>query len=47
MAILVHYKNNDFGYVEDAELDTLIEKGAIYAFKIECGWVQVDKAAHY
>ena len=43
MAILVHFKNNNFGYVEDAELDALIARDAIYAFKIASGWVQVHK----
>ena len=43
MAILVHFKNNDFGYVENSELDTLIENDAIYAFKSASGWVQIGK----
>jgi hypothetical protein len=43
MAILVHFKNNDFGYVENSELDTLIETQAIYAFKRASGWVQIGK----
>ncbi len=43
MAILVHFKNNDFGYVEDDELDALIVKDAIYAFKLASGWIQVGK----
>ena len=43
MAILVHFKNNDFEYVEDGELGTLIEQEAIYAFKLASGWVQVYK----
>ncbi len=43
MAILVHFKNNDFEYVEDGELNTLIEQEAIYAFKLASGWVQVYK----
>ncbi len=48
MAILVHFKNNDFEYIEDGELDTLIEQDAIYSFKLASGWVQVGKesAAH-
>ncbi len=41
MAILVHYKNNKFEYVEDDELNTLIETDSIYAFKLASGWVQV------
>ena len=43
MAILVHFKNNDFGYVESSILDTLIENDLIYAFKIASGWVQIGK----
>ena len=44
MAILVHFKSNNFGYVENSELDTLIESDAIYAFKREnTGWVQIGK----
>lgn len=43
MAILVHFKRNDFGYVENSELYTLIETQAIYAFKRASGWVQIDK----
>ncbi|HTG81524.1 MAG TPA: hypothetical protein VL949_06245 [Geobacteraceae bacterium] len=45
MAVLVHFKNNDFGYVEDKELDTLIEKDAIYAFKLASGWVKVCRGS--
>ena len=45
MAILVHLKNNDFEYVEDGELDTLIKQEAIYAFKLASGWVQVYKGS--
>ncbi len=45
MAILVHFKNNDFEYVEDGELNTLIEQEAIYAFKLASGWVQVYKGS--
>jgi hypothetical protein len=43
MAILVHFKGNNFGYVENCELDTLIEIDAIYAFKRASGWVQIGK----
>ena len=43
MAILVHFKGNHFGYVENSELDTLIENHAIYAFKRASGWVQSGK----
>ena len=43
MVILVHFKSNTFGYVEDSELDTLIENDAIYTFKRASGWVQIDK----
>jgi hypothetical protein len=45
MAILVHFKNNKFGYVEDNELDALIEIDAIYAFKLASGWVQVCRGS--
>jgi hypothetical protein len=44
MAILVHFKSNNFEYVENSELDTLIESDAIYAFKrAASGWVRVGK----
>lgn len=46
MAILVHFKNNDFGYVENSDLDTLIERDVIYAFKAPDGWVQVRGESH-
>jgi hypothetical protein len=45
MAILVHFKDNNFGYVEDNELDILIQKDAIYAFKLASGWVKVSKGS--
>jgi hypothetical protein len=43
MAILVHFKNNDFGYVENSELDSLIENDVVYAFKAANGWIQVGR----
>ena len=43
MAILVHFKRNNFGYVENSELDTMIENQAIDAFKRASGWVQIGK----
>jgi hypothetical protein len=46
MAILVHFKNNDFGYVENSDLDTLIERDVIYAYKTPTGWVQVHRESH-
>ena len=43
MAILVHFKTSNFGYVENSELDTLIANNALYAFKRASGWVQLGK----
>jgi hypothetical protein len=45
MAILVHFKNNDFGYVEKSELENLIADNAIYSYKTETGWVQTQAAS--
>ena len=39
----MHFKRDNFGYVENSELDTLIESDAIYAFKRASGWVQIGK----
>jgi len=39
----VHFKRDNFGYVENGELDALIENQAIYAFKRASGWVQIGK----
>ncbi len=45
--IWVHFKTNafdTFGYVKNSsELDALIEKNAIYAFKRKSGWVIIGK----
>lgn len=41
MAILVQFKSYKFGSVENGELDTLIAKEGIFAFKRESGWVKI------
>ncbi len=41
MAIMVHYGNSTFGFVENRSLDDLIDSQAIIAFRRESGWVQI------
>jgi hypothetical protein len=41
MAIMVQYRNNTFGYVENRALDDLIECQKIVAFRRESGWARI------
>ena len=41
MAIMVHYGNSTFGFVENRALDDLIDCQTIIAFRRESGWVQI------
>ena len=41
MAIMVHYGNSTFGFVENRALDDLIDSQTIIAFRRESGWVQI------
>ena len=41
MAIMVQYKDNTFGHVQNSILDELINVGRIVAFRRTDGWVEI------
>lgn len=43
MAIMVQYNNRSFGYVAYRELDEMIDKGVIIAFRRESGWAEIGR----
>lgn len=43
MAIMVQYRNNSYGHVQNRELDDLISDGLVVAFRRAEGWVEIGK----
>ncbi len=43
MAIMVKYDNGTYGHVANRNLDDLIGKGIVVAFRRESGWAQIGR----